>query len=114
MVGHIIQASLFSDMQLPAAQLYMSSKEMTQKKRRWLENQKVTGKKKIVILLTLEISRESYLSQLSCSHMELVQSLAPPRRNDRELPIPVVASRINTVVGPLPPQNQRVQELLTR
>lgn len=84
------------------------------KKNRWLENQKVTGKKKILVLLTLEISRESYLSQLSCSHMELVQSLAPPRRNDRELPIPVVASRINTVAGPLPPRNQRVQELRTR
>ena len=31
----------------------------------WLE------RKKILVLLTLEISRESYLSQLSCSHMEL-------------------------------------------
>lgn len=38
------------------------------KTRRWLE------RKKKSVLLRLEISRESYLSQLSCSHMELVQT----------------------------------------
>ena len=65
-------------MQLSAAQLYVSSKEMTKwlKKKYMVGKPKGDGKEKIVVLLTLEISRESYeyLSQLSCSHMELVQT----------------------------------------